>query len=484
MKAIVLSARSPIRRPSLRRGFPPSRNYGAAGLLIPLLLACFGLAPMVQAVGPDTDGAIPGSNNGEGTGVLVSRTSGVWNTGTGFEALSQLTGGNQNTATGLRALFSDTNGGFNTATGVYSLFSNTSGFFNSATGAYSLANNTAGTHNTANGYAALYRNDGDDNTATGFAALYHNTTGTVNTAVGSAALLNNTIGSFNTAVGLDALAGNTGGQENTAIGFGALGNNSPGNFNTAVGSIALLSSTGIQNTAVGSHALDSASTGNNNTALGAGALGVNTTGSSNTALGFNAGLGVSTANNVICVGTSGANVDNGCFIGNIYSNVQPIVGTDPDSVTIASNGRLGRGNVSSRRYKHDIKPMKNASEVLYALKPVSFRYNKEYDATQTLAFGLIAEEVAEVYPDLVGRNAEGQPESVRYEQINAMVLNELIKEHRKVQELEATVAEQQKTFESALAEQHKRIEALTSGLQKVSALVEFGKPALQTVADK
>jgi hypothetical protein len=143
---------------------------------------------MAQAVGPDTDGSIPGSNNGEGIGVLVSRTVGVWNTGTGFEALSQLTAGNQNTATGLRALTNDINGGFNTATGVYSLFSNTSWFFNSATGAYSLANNTDGNYNTANGYAALYRNTvGLYNTATGFAALYRNQRH-ANTATGYQAL--------------------------------------------------------------------------------------------------------------------------------------------------------------------------------------------------------------------------------------------------------------------------------------------------------
>ena len=129
--------------------------------------------------------------------------------------------------------------------------------------------------------------------------------------------------------------------------------------------------------------------------------------------GYENSLKIARASNVICIGTSGANVDDSCFIGRIYSNVQPFVGTDPDSVTINSNGRLGRGNVSSRRYKHDVKPMDTASEALYALKPVSFRYNKEYDATQTLAFGLIAEEVAEVIPDLVGRNPEGQPESVR-----------------------------------------------------------------------
>ena len=124
----------------------------------------------------------------------------------------------------------------------------------------------------------------------------------------------------------------------------------------------------------------------------------------NTAVGWEAGSGVTTANNVICIGANvdGENVSDSCYIGNIYSNVQPIVGTDPDSVTITSNGRLGRGNVSSRRYKHDIKPMHRASEAIYALKPVSFRYHKQYDATQTVAFGLIAEEVAEVAPDLVG----------------------------------------------------------------------------------
>jgi len=182
--------------------------------------------------------------------------------------------------------------------------------------------------------------------------------------------------------------------------------------------------------------------------------------------------------------------------------VQPIVGTDPDSVTITSTGRLGRGNVSSHRYKHDIKPMEKTSEALYSLKPVSFRYNKEYDATQTLAYGLIAEEVAEVYPDLVGRNAEGQPESVRYEQINAMLLNEFLKEHKKVEEQQATITELKSTVtkqESAIAQQRKSFEATISELkkemetvaarfkeqdakiQKVSNQIELSKPAPQTV---
>ena len=187
-------------------------------------------------------------------------------------------------------------------------------------------------------------------------------------------------------------------------------------------------------------------TGDGNTAIGFGALFANTTGSENIGLGHGAGGNIITANNVIAIGTSGANVSNSCYIGKIYSNVQPEVGTDPDQVTINSNGRLGRANVSSRRYKHDIRSMDNASETIYSLRPVSFRYHKEYDATQTIAFGLIAEEVAEVYPDLVGRNPEGQPESVRYEQINAMLLNEFLKEHRRGEEQDCKIQEQETTI--------------------------------------
>ena len=219
----------------------------------------------------------------------------------------------------------------------------------------------------------------------------------------------------------------------------------------------------------------------------------NTEGSNNIAIGFGAGSNVTTANHVIAIGAIGANVSDSCFIDNIYSNVQPVVGIDPDYVTVTSTGRLGRANVSSRRYKHDIKPIAKASEVLYALKPVSFRYHKQYDATQTIAFGLIAEEVAEVYPDLVGRNARGQPESVRYDQINAMLLNEFLKEHKKVEEqansiaeLKSTVAQQRKDFEttttqqekgfqSRFAKQERQIQALASDIQKVSARIEMRK---------
>jgi hypothetical protein len=439
-----------------------------AFLFIPLslMLTCFGLTPMAQAVGPDTDGTIPGSNNGEGIGVLVTRTTGVWNTGTGFEALSQLTAGNQNTATGLRALFSDTNGGFNTATGVYSLFSNTSGFFNSATGAYSLANNISGIHNTANGYAALYRNDADDNTATGFAALYHHTTGNANTANGAFALLSDTSG-----------------QVNTATGAGALFSNTTGSFNTANGASALSSNTsGADNTANGAQALVNNVDGSDNTALGLSALASNTSGSNNVALGRNAGIQQTTGSNNIYIGFNiggTAGESDACYITSIFG--QTSSGGIP--VLINANHKLGT-TTSSKRFKEVIKPMGTASEALLGLKPVTFRYKKGIDPQGIPQFGLVAEDVEAVNPDLVVRDDKGEIYTVRCDAVNAMLLNEFLKEHHKVEKLEAVIAQQQKSFQSKLAEQDKQIEALGSGLQKLSAQLELDRPAPRTVLNK
>jgi hypothetical protein len=201
---------------------------------------------------------------------------------------------------------------------------------------------------------------------------------------------------------------------------------------------------------------------------------------------------VTTASNVICIGSVGGdNIDNSCFIANIYSNIQPVIGTDPDYVTISSNGRLGRSNFngSSRRFKHDIQPMDKASEVIFALRPVSFRYNKEFDPAERPSFGLIAEDVASVAPDLVGRNKKGEPESVRYEQINAMLFNEFLKEHKKVQQLEVAVVEQHNHFEATISELRKQIEhvaACSRGqeIQNVNAQVQANGSAPQTVTNK
>ena len=417
--------------------------------LILLALVCFGLLPKTQAVIPPPDGGYPGGNTAEGTNALFNLTSGI-----------------NNTAVGAGALHDNTTGGYNVAIGEAALANNTTGSFNMAVGTEALRDNTA-----------------NYNSAIGFRVLFMNSTGNHLTGIGAGALSENTTGIYNTATGANALFSNTEGIQNTATGALALRFNTTGTFNTGHGYRALFSNqNGTSNTANGFEALATNLDGNDNTAVGYQALVNVDRGAGNTALGALAGTGVSTANNVICIGATGANVPDSCFIGNIYSNVQPIVGTDPDSVTITSTGRLGRGGVSSRRYKHDIKPMDKASEVLYMLKPVSFRYQKEYDSTQTLAFGLIAEEVAEVYPDLVGRNHKGEPESVRYEQINAMLLNEFLKEHDQVQDLKAIVAEQQK-----------QIETLTTGLQKVSAQLaaaspssgglEAGKPAPQVATN-
>jgi hypothetical protein len=389
--------------------------------LIALVLGCFALLPRAQAVGPDTEGTILGSNNGEGIGVLVSRTTGVWNTGTGREALNHLTSGNQNTATGLRALFSDTNGGFNTATGVYSLFTNTGGFYNTATGAYSLTHNTIGTQNTANGYQALFSNTtGFGNTATGFRALFSNT------------------GASNTATGANALYSNTTGDRNTAIGSSALGDNTTGGGNTAIGGFAL----------------------------------ANTTGGNNTALGWGAGINVTTANNVIAIGHAGANVSNSSFIGNVFNQLS----SQGTGVFINSAGKLGT-TPSSRRVKENITPMGKASEVILALKPVTFHYKKDIDPQSAPQFGLVAEEVEKVNPDLIVRDNEGKPYSVRYDQVNAMLLNEFLKEHRKNEEQQATIARLIATD----THQQKQIEALTAALHKVSAQLELSESAPHTV---
>ena len=231
------------------------------------------------------------------------------------------------------------------------------------------------------------------------------------TANGDGALSSNTTGGDNTATGFEALLYNTTGFENTANGDGALSSNTTGGDNTANGFEALLNNTtGNENTANGDFALDSNTTGFNNTAIGDDALGNNTTGTDNIALGVIAGNGVTTANNVICIGAFGNNVSNSCYIGNIFGATS----SGGTAVFINSNGRLGTVT-SSRRFKEEIKPMDKASEALFALKPVTFRYKKGIDPQGIPQFGLVAEEVEKVNPDLVIRDKEGKPYSVRYE---------------------------------------------------------------------
>jgi hypothetical protein len=355
--------------------------------------------------------------------------------------------------------------GFNTAEGQNALFSRTTGVANTGVGWYSLWGNTDSSYNTAVGAGALLFNTADNNTALGATALLFNTTGSANTATGATAFLNNSEGSGNTANGWGALSHNNGnppdGSANTAVGAGALFSNTAGDSNTAIGENALVSNT----------------TGSGNTAVGVRALDHNTSGNLNIALGVNAGHDVITAQNAICIGLNvfGADVGDSCYIGNIFGKTS----ASGAAVYVNSNHKLGT-LTSSRRFKDDIKPMERVSEALFALKPVTFHYKKEIDPAGMQQFGLVAEEVEKVNPDLVVRDKGGKPYSVRYDQVNAMLLNEFLKEHRKNDEQESKIEQQ----EAKIARQEKQIEALTAGLQKVSAQLELSKTAPQNGVER
>jgi hypothetical protein len=315
--------------------------------------------------------------------------------------------------------------------------------------------------------------------------LLSNSDGGANTAVGFQALNSNTTGVLNTANGAGALSSNTTGGSNTADGNGALNSNTTGDLNTANGDAALAANTtGSNNTADGVSALTSNTTGNNNTANGFNAL-VNSTGDGNTAIGANAGMNVATANNVIAIGHDGADVSNTTWIGNVFGVTTQNGMTA--AVVVSADGQLGTV-ASSERFKKDIAAMDKASDVILSLRPVTFHYKT--DGENTPQFGLIAEEVAKASPALVLPDKEGKPYTVRYDAVNAMLLNEFLKEHRKVEQLEASnaqqqrnFAQQQKAFESKLEKQEKQIDALTAELQKVSAQLEVSKTAPQTVVN-
>jgi hypothetical protein len=386
-------------------------------LLIALVLASFALSQTARAVTPAPDGGYPGGNTAEGDNALHDLTIGEFNTAVGFLSLDSNIAGSFNTAVGAGTLLSN-KAVSNTAIGAGALLSNTIGFSNTANGAFALFGNTTGLTNTGNGYQALFSN----------------TTGSQNTAIGTGALFTNTTGNGNTATGLAALAANTIGQSNTANGENAL----------------------VANT-----------NGSGNTAFGYGALAVNSTGHGNTALGDGAGVNVTTASNAICIGSNGANVNNSCFIGNIRGITTQ--NNDAVAVMIDSAGQLGTLS-SSRRYKTDIKPMDKASESILALKPVSFRYKVHKDATPQ--FGLIAEQVAEVNPDLVVHDEKGEIYTVRYDAVNAMLLNEFLKAHRKIEDQQATIADLRSTVAQERRDLHATIAQLTARLDEQAAQIQ------------
>jgi uncharacterized coiled-coil protein SlyX len=453
-----------ISRSPLRRGF----------FIVPIALCCFALVQNTQAQlpAPSPDGGYPGGNTAEGINALHDVNTAV---------------GINNTAVGANALTHDTTGQYNVAVGSGALQSNTTGDFNMAIGT-----------------EALRDNNGTFNLAIGFRVGFQNTSGNHLTGIGAAALRNNTTASFNTAIGADALRENTTSGLNVAVGDSALTlfNGGVDAGNTALGSIALTALTsGVQNTAVGRRALQLCTSGNNNVAVGWRTGDGFTTGDGNTFLGTRAGATAPSTgeyNNTILLGITGdsnaINPNGRCYIGNIRG-VTPGNGTgDSELVIIDSDGNLGSAPFlpyppSARRFKKDIKPMDHKiSEAVLALKPVTFHYKKQDTKAQdTPQFGLIAEDVAEVNPDLVVRDKDGEIYTVRYDAVNVLLLNEFLQEHKKVEEQQASIAD----LKSTVALQQKGIEVLTAQLkeqaaqiQKVSAQLETSKPAPKVVTNR
>jgi trimeric autotransporter adhesin len=371
-----------------------------------------------------------------------------------------------NTAEGQKALFSLATGSANTAVGWYSLWADAEGSFDTATGAGALLFNTSNNNTAFGAVALLFNTTGTDNTAVGFNTLVCNNADK-NTAIGADALSGNTTGEENTATGTFTLPSNTEGSDNTANGFAALISNIT-DANTAIGARALFANTANGNTAVGDHALFNNTTGTNNAAVGLSALANATSGGENTALGPGAGATQSTGSGNVYIGTGvpGVAGENGaCYISSIFGQTSA-AGTQ---VFINASNKLG---TSTSYFKENIKPMDKASETLFSLKPVTFRYKKEIDPAGMSQCGLVAEEVEKVNPDLIVRDKEGKPYSVRYDQVNAMLLNEFLKEHKKVEELEGAVASLAATVKEQAAQ-----------IQKVSADLDASRPAPQVVSN-
>jgi hypothetical protein len=390
------------------------KNRNIVMMLATGLLACFGFLPQTNAA-PEVVPPPDGCYPG-------------FTTAEGCQALQSLASGSANTALGWRSLFSVTDGSFNTGVGA----------------------------------GALVLNTGDSNTAVGGAALLLNTTGTENTAVGAAALVNNADGGDNNAVGAFALNANVSGF-----------------FNNAHGHQALTANTNSENNAFGDLALENNTTGAGNTAIGDDALRFNVSGSGNVAVGDEAGTDLGDdVNDCIAICAAGAGpfalLDNTCFIGSIFD--EPISDPGTQEAVFVDQFNVVGVAPSSRRFKHDIRPMDKASEAILALKPVTFKYNS--DINGRTQYGLVAEEVAEVNPDLVVRK-HGKISTVRYEQVNAMLLNEFLKEHNKVEEQQVTIGQLKTEMQTMVAQ----LKEQAAQIQKVSAKVEMSKPAGQVVVN-
>jgi hypothetical protein len=385
-------------------------------------------------------------------GALFVHTTGSQNVFVGSGAGSTSTSGiGQNTAIGHNALRSVTTGAFNAAAGANALFYNGTGHSNAAFGSNAMFYNSSGYGNAAVGQSALFRNTtGDSNAAVGDSAMRSNTSGAGNAAVGANALRSNTTGYWNVAMGGNALRNNVGSQ-NSAFGRNALYANTSGVRNAAFGIYALRNSTtGAENAALGSHALRSNTTGQQNTALGRLALYNNTSGSRNVAVGLGAGSAQNTGNDNIYLANPGMSGESGQIkIGTVGTHTQATIAgiqgntvMNGAAVLVNANGTLGT-LVSSARFKQDVHDMADASDVLQKLRPVTFHYTEDAVGGENASepqYGLIAEEVAEVAPELVATGADGKPYTVKYHVLPALLLNEIQKQERVITALSARIA--------------------------------------------
>jgi hypothetical protein len=421
-------------------------------------------------------------NTATGAYALDRTSTGSYNTANGSGALKYNSTGSNNVATGYQALSNNTTASYNTADGFQALANNAGGDANTAIGGLALYNNSIGIANTASGYAALSSNQyGGYNVAAGAHALGANITGSYNTADGFRALSDNTNGDYNTADGVYALELNTSGSNNTAIGSEALLGNTTGSCNTATGYLALaVNTTGVNNTAVGTEALSNGQTGNENTAIGDSALEYISSGGTNIGIGYKAGYNLDKGNNDIYIGNQGTgcnfdpaesntirigSVDNtscltnvaSTYIAGIYDAAVPGV-----PVVVDSCGHLGTCP-SSQRYKQNIQDMADASDVLLSLRPVTYQYKPSLDPKGGHQFGLVAEEVDKLDPDLVVHDASHAIFTVRYEAVNAMLLNEFLKQHRKV-ETQNTEIQSLQQQNGSLADRLNELEAMVKNL--------------------
>jgi hypothetical protein len=397
-----------------------------------------------------------------GRQALISNTTGASNTALGSLALSTNTAGSRNTAVGANSLRNNVYENYNTAVGYQALYTSYDGRHNTAVGSYALASNTYSNSNTAVGSNAMRFNiSGYHNVAVGYSALVSNSYGSNNVAIGDSALSYNTTGDHNVAIGTAALAHSEGASFNTGVGFLALEQNTTGQGNTGIGNQALRSNLyGISNTAVGAAALYDNANGDNNTALGVGALAGNTTGDGNLALGHRAGYNARTMDDNVFVANEGTLMDAGTirigtggthtrvFLAGVHMTVLSDMGEHV--VCVDSAGQLGEctATKSSERFKEGVREMGNDSDGIFELRPVSFRY-RDSPAPNATEYGLLAEEVARVYPHLVRSDGDGRPHAVRYQALASLLLNELQKQRARIDELEARLIPLRSTGPSA-----------------------------------